>query len=50
VTFHDAEVLVGSTLGYRGEGNGFFVHPADSRSNNLRVFVTAAGMRDIRFL
>jgi hypothetical protein len=50
VTFHDAEVLVGSTLGYRGDGNGFFVHPADSRSNNLRVFVTAAGMRDIRFL
>jgi hypothetical protein len=50
VTFHDNEVIVGSTLGYRGEGNGFFLHPADSRSNNLRVFVTAAGARQVRFL
>jgi hypothetical protein len=50
VTFHDDEVMVGSTLGYRGEGNGFFLHPADSRSNNLRVFVTAGGMRQVRFL
>jgi hypothetical protein len=50
VTFHDNEVMVGSTLGYRGEGNGFFLHPADGRSNNLRVFVTAAGVRRMRFL
>jgi len=50
VTFHDDEVMVGSTLGYRGEGNGFFLHPADGRSNNLRVFVTAGGMRHVRFL
>jgi len=50
VTFHDNEVMVGSTLGYRGEGNGFFLHPADGRSNNLRVFVTASGVRRLRFL
>lgn len=50
VTFHDNEVMVGSTLGYRGDGNGFFLHPADGRSNNLRVFVTAAGLRRTRFL
>jgi hypothetical protein len=50
VTFHDNEVMVGSTLGYRGEGNGFFLHPADSRSNNLRVFVTAEGTQQVRFL
>jgi hypothetical protein len=50
VTFHDSEVMVGSTLGYRGEGNGFFVQPADTRSNNLRVFVTASGMQQVRFL
>lgn len=50
VTFRDNEVLVGSTLGYRGEGNGFFVHPADVRSNNLRVFVTASGLRQMRFI
>ena len=50
VTFHDHEVMVGSTLGYRGDGNGFFLHPADGRSNNQRVFVTASGMRRMRFL
>jgi uncharacterized protein DUF6982/PilZ domain-containing protein len=50
VTFHDNEVMVGSTLGYRGDGNGFFLHPADGRSNNLRVFVTAGGLRRVRFL
>ena len=50
VTFHDNEVMVGSTLGYRGEGNGFFLHPADGRSNNQRVFVTASGLRRMRFL
>jgi hypothetical protein len=50
VTFHDNEVMVGSTLGYRGDGNGFFISPADSRSNNLRIFVTATGLRRVRFL
>jgi hypothetical protein len=50
VTFHDDEVMIGSTLAYREKGHGFFVHPADPRSNNLRVFVTAAGMPKVRFL
>jgi hypothetical protein len=50
VTFRDREVMVGSTLGYRGDGNGFFIHPADPGSNNLRVFVTAAGAQRVRFL
>jgi hypothetical protein len=50
VTFHDNEIMVGSTLGYRAEGIGFFLHPADGRSNNLRVFVTAAGLKRMRFL
>jgi hypothetical protein len=50
VTFHDGETLLGSTLSYRGEGNGFFVHPADSRSNNLRVFVAPGATQQVRFL
>ena len=50
VTFHDGEILLGSTLGYRGEGNGFFVHPADPRSNNLRVFVAPGATREVKFL
>jgi hypothetical protein len=50
VTFRDGEVLVGSTLNYRPDGQGFFVQPADPRSNNLRVFVTHAAIRHIRFV
>lgn len=50
VEFHDGEVLVGSTLGYRGQGQGFFVQPADSQSNNVRVFVTASGLKNVTFL
>jgi hypothetical protein len=48
VTFTDGEILLGSTLGYRGEGNGFFVHPADPRSNNLRVFVAPGATQQVK--
>jgi hypothetical protein len=50
VTFHDGEMLIGSTLEYRGDGNGFFVHPADPRSNNLRVFVAPGSTQQVKFL
>ncbi len=50
ITFHDGEILLGSTLGYKGEGQGFFVHPADARSNNLRVFVAPGATREVKFL
>ena len=49
VTFWDNEVIIGSTQSYRAEGEGFFLQPADPRSNNLSVFV-AAGVQQIRFL
>jgi hypothetical protein len=49
VTFHDGEILVGTTLGFRGAEHPFFVHPADSGSNNLRVFVAPAATKQIRF-
>lgn len=50
VTFLDDEVLFGSTLGYRPDGSGFFVTPADSEGNNLRVFVLPGGIRHVRYL
>jgi len=50
VTFNDGETLLGSTLSHRGEGSGFFVHPADPRSNNLRVFVAPGAVQQVRFL
>jgi hypothetical protein len=50
VTFKDGEVLVGSTLGYYPNRLGFFVIPADTRSNNLRVFIVSTAMSKFRFL
>jgi len=50
VTFLDNEVMLGSTQRYGDEGRGFFLQPADPRSNNLSVFVTAAGVQQMRFL
>ena len=50
VTFADDEVLLGSTLGYRPDGVGFFVTPADTRGNNVRVFVVSGAIRHVRFL
>jgi hypothetical protein len=50
VTFNDGETLNGSTLGYRGEGNGFFMYPADPRSNNVRIFVAPGATQHVRLL
>jgi len=49
VTFVDSEVIVGSTLNYQPDGDGFFVLPADARSNNMRVFVVSGSVRHVRF-
>jgi hypothetical protein len=50
VAFEDGEVLVGTTLAYRADGSGFFVQPADARSNNMRVFVSPSATMHVRFL
>jgi len=50
VAFKDGEVLVGSTMGYERKRQGFFLIPADPRSNNLRVFAVAAAVTSVRFL
>ena len=50
VTFKDGEVLVGTTQGYQPDRLGFFLLPADSRSNNERCFVVAAAAVSISFV
>jgi hypothetical protein len=50
VTFLDGEVMRGATLGYRPDGTGFFITPADRTGNNLRVFVLPGAVRHIRYL
>jgi hypothetical protein len=48
VLFKDGEKLVGSTLGYDPSRAGFFIHPADDKSNNMRVFVVQAYVDKVR--
>jgi hypothetical protein len=49
VTLPNGDALVGTTLNYRRDGNGFFVH-LDPRSENAKVFVTPAAVLHVRFL
>ena len=50
VTFKDGEVLVGTTLGYDPSRPGFFLFPADPKSNNVRVFAVTSSVKKVRFL
>ena len=49
VTFGDGEVLEGTTLNYSSHAPGFFVTPADVKTNNQRVFVIAESVHHVRF-
>jgi len=50
VTFRDGEKLVGTTDAYNPQKTGFFLVPADPRSNNLRVFVITKNTMQIRWI
>jgi hypothetical protein len=49
VTFNDGETVSGTTQGYRADGPGFYLTPADPRANNVRVFVVSSAVRQVRF-
>jgi hypothetical protein len=50
VTFSDGEKIIGTTQAYNPKNKGFFVFPADSKSNSLRIFVVNWNVRDVKFL
>ncbi|HTZ40269.1 MAG TPA: hypothetical protein VMB77_08935 [Syntrophales bacterium] len=50
VIFKDGEKLVGTTLGYDPSRPGFFIHPVDEKSNNIRVFVVQSSVNKVRTL
>jgi hypothetical protein len=50
VTFSDGEKVVGTTQAYNPQSKGFFVFPADAKSNSLRIFVVNLNVRDVKFL
>ncbi len=50
VTFRDGEVLVGSSTAYDAARPGFFLMPADPKSNNDRIFVVMKAVRSVAFI
>ena len=50
VNFTDAETILGTTLNYRPDCQGFFVSPADPSGNNTRIYVVSKAVRRVRFL
>jgi hypothetical protein len=50
VTFRDGEKIVGRTEGYNPQKPGFFMFPADPKSNNIRIFVVTRNTRQVRLL
>ncbi|HER43287.1 MAG TPA: hypothetical protein ENO08_02360 [Candidatus Eisenbacteria bacterium] len=48
VIFKDGETIRGVSLGYSKAKRGFFVIPLDPMSNNERIYVVAAAVREVR--
>jgi len=50
VAFFDGELLEGAALDYDLNTPGFFLHPADPDSNNERIFVVSAAVKDVKHI
>jgi hypothetical protein len=50
VVFKDGETIVGSTTAYDAARPGFFMTPADPKSNNDRIYVVARAVRAVAFI
>ena len=50
VTFSDGEKLTGTTEAYNPTKSGFFMFPADSNSNNSRIFIVNKNVRGVKML
>ena len=48
VTFMDNETIIGSTMGYNKQRKGFFILPIDPECNNIRVYVVASALKDVK--
>jgi len=50
ITFNDGETLIGFSQGYTPDRPGFFVVPADTKSNNERIFIITSATKKVTFL
>ena len=50
IQFKDGETMQGITQGYQPGRNGFFVVPADRKSNTERAYIITSAAADITFI
>lgn len=50
VTFQDGEKLVGTSEAHNPRKLGFFLFPADGKSNNSRIFIVNRKVRKVKFV
>jgi hypothetical protein len=50
VDFSDGESIIGFTLGYSPERQGFYLTPADAEGNNIRIFVVKSATNNVAFI
>jgi hypothetical protein len=50
VKFTDGEMLIGYSLGYSADRHGFFLTPADLKSNNERIFIIKSATEEVKFV
>jgi len=50
VDFSDGESIIGYTLGYSPDRQGFYLTPADEGGNNIRIFVVKSATEKTAFL
>jgi len=50
IEFNDGETVIGFSQGYSPNRPGFFVIPADTKSNNERFYVVASATKKVSFI
>jgi hypothetical protein len=50
IVFEDGEEVWGTLEGETHDGTGFFLRPADSQDNNVRIFVSRSALKDLRLV
>ena len=50
VVFKDGELIVGTTSGYQPDRAGFFINPADPKSNIERCFVVTRATSEVKLI
>ncbi len=49
ITFKDGETTLGTVQSYDAQRPGFFLVPADPKSNNIRIFIISSAIQEITF-